>query len=54
MDILSAALVLFFVMDPLGNLPVFNSVLSRVAPKRRRVVLTRELFIALAFLVALQ
>jgi multiple antibiotic resistance protein len=45
------ALVLFFVMDPLGNLPVFSSVLERVDPKRRRIVLARELLIALGFLV---
>lgn len=52
MSIVSMALVLFFVMDPLGNLPVFSSVLERVAPERRRAVLVRELFIALAFLLA--
>jgi len=45
------ALVLFFVMDPLGNLPIFSSVLERVAPERRRKVLLRELVIALAFLL---
>jgi len=45
------AIVLFFVMDPLGNLPVFSSVLERVAPERRRRVLARELCIALAFLI---
>ena len=47
MEFLSAALILFFVMDPLGNIPVFTTVLSRVAPERRRLVLTRELLIAL-------
>ena len=52
MDIISAALVLFFVMDPLGNVPVFTTVLSRVDPERRRTVLFRELLIALAFLIA--
>lgn len=51
MDIVSAALVLFFVMDPLGNVPVFISVLERVEPRRRRVVLARELLIALGLLV---
>ncbi len=45
------ALVLFFVMDPLGNLPIFSSVLERVAPERRRFVLARELLIALGFLL---
>jgi multiple antibiotic resistance protein len=51
MEMVSAALVLFFVMDPLGNVPVFISVLERVEPRRRRVVLARELLIALGLLV---
>ncbi|MEO1231871.1 MAG: MarC family protein [Myxococcota bacterium] len=49
--ILSAAIVLFLVMDPLGNIPLFASVLERVEPRRRRPVLTRELLLALGFLV---
>ena len=51
LSIVSIALVLFFVMDPFGNLPVFASVLERVAPERRRIVLARELLIALACLI---
>lgn len=51
LSIVSMAIVLFFVMDPLGNLPVFSSVLERVAPERRRRVLARELCIALACLI---
>jgi multiple antibiotic resistance protein len=51
MNVESAALVLFFVMDPIGNVPVFISVLERVEPRRRRVVLVRELLIALVLLV---
>ena len=51
MSIVSAALVLFFVMDPLGNIPIFSSVLARVSPERRRRVLARELLLALAFLL---
>ena len=50
-SIVSMAIVLFFVMDPLGNLPVFSSVLERVAPERRRRVLARELLLALIFLI---
>ena len=33
-DIAAAAATLFFVMDPLGNIPVFNAVLSRFPPRR--------------------
>jgi len=49
--ILSAALLLFLILDPLGNIPVFLSLLKPLAPKRQRVVLVRELLIALAVLM---
>jgi multiple antibiotic resistance protein len=48
---LSIAVTLFFIMDPLGNIPVFLSVLKRVAPERRNKILVRELLIALGFLL---
>ncbi len=51
MEIISAATLLFLVMDPLGNIPIFLSVLEDVAPERRTRVLVREL--VLAFLVLL-
>jgi len=51
MDIISAATLLFLVMDPLGNVPIFLSVLDDVAPERRTRVLIRELFLALVVLV---
>ncbi|MGL5161347.1 MAG: MarC family protein, partial [Plesiomonas shigelloides] len=47
MEMMSAAVLLFLIMDPLGNLPVFMSVLRHLEPKRRRFVLLRELLIAL-------
>lgn len=51
MTILSAALLLFLILDPLGNIPVFLSLLRRLEPARQRVVLARELLIALAVLM---
>lgn len=48
----SAAVLLFFVMDPLGNVPLFLASLKQVAPARHRLVIIRELIIALAVLVA--
>ncbi len=51
MDTLSAGLLLFLIMDPLGNVPLFLSLLKDVAPRRRRLVLVRELVIALAVLL---
>lgn len=52
MTILSAALLLFLILDPLGNIPVFLSVLKPLPPKRQRFVLARELLIALFVLMA--
>lgn len=50
-DIASAAVTLFLIMDPLGNVPVFNAVLSKVEPSRRITVIARELVIALIILL---
>lgn len=50
MSTLSAGILLFLIMDPLGNIPLFLSLLRNVAPERRRLVLVRELLIALAVL----
>ena len=51
MTTLSAAILLFLIMDPLGNIPLFLSLLKDVPPKRRRAVMVRELLIALAVLL---
>lgn len=51
MDLVSAVVTLFLVMDPLGNVPLFLSVLKTVDARRRRVVLLRE--IAIAYVVLL-
>jgi MarC family membrane protein len=50
MDLWSAALLLFLIMDPLGNVPLFLSLLRDLPPARRRLVLLRELLIALGVL----
>ena len=49
---LSAGILLFLIMDPLGNIPLFLSQLRHVAAERRRRVLVRELIIALFVLFA--
>ena len=51
MDLLSAGIALFLVLDPIGNIPFFLSTLSRVAESRRQIVLVRELLIAYGTLV---
>lgn len=51
MTIASAALLLFLVIDPLGNVPFFISAMKTVPAARQRWVMVRELLIALAVLV---
>ena len=50
MTMLTAALLLFLILDPLGNIPVFLGLLKPLPAHRRRIVLARELLIALAVL----
>ena len=52
MDILSAVITLFLIMDPLGNIPLFLSTLKNVRPQRRRFVLVREIVFAYLVLLA--
>jgi multiple antibiotic resistance protein len=51
MTMLSAAIVLFLVMDPLGNILLFVTALRTVPVSRRKRVVVRELLIAYAVLV---
>jgi len=48
---ISTAVLLFFIIDPFGLIPLFTSILSKVPEERRRKVLVRELAFALVALV---
>ena len=54
-NFVSAAVLLFLVIDPLGNIPLFSGVLKDIPIKRRKVIVLREsvfsFFILLAFMV---
>jgi len=50
-DIASTAVTLFLVLDSLGNIPVFNAILSRLDHQRRSRVIAQEMIIALVILV---
>jgi MarC family membrane protein len=50
-NIAAAAVTLFFIMDPLGNIPLFNSLLSRFEARRRATIVARELVFALIILL---
>ncbi len=51
MTFYSATLTLFLVMDPLGNIPVFLSVLKPYTPIEQRKIILREMVIALIILL---
>lgn len=51
MSVVSAGILLFLVMDPFGNIPVFLCVLKAVPVERRPLVIFRELLIALLVLL---
>ncbi len=50
MTLYSATITLILIMDPLGNIPLFLSVLNHVTPKRRKHIILRETFIAFVLL----
>lgn len=51
-ELLSRAFALFLLMDSLGNVPLFISILKDFDPKRQRIIILRELSIALAIIIA--
>ena len=51
MTIYTAAITLILLMDPLGNVPIFLSVLNKTAPEKRRRIVIREMLIALLILL---
>ncbi|MES0489721.1 MAG: MarC family protein [Leptospirales bacterium] len=51
MSFYSAVFILLLIMDPFGNIPAFLSVLSKLSPGRRRIVILREMIIALLILL---
>ena len=50
-SILSAAAMLFFLIDPLGNIPVILAIMKGIEPRRQRIIIARELIIALGILM---
>ncbi len=51
MNLYSATITLILVMDPLGNVPLFLSILNSVSPARRKLIILRETFIAFIILL---
>ncbi|MEN9343620.1 MAG: inner membrane protein yhgN [Chlamydiota bacterium] len=51
MEMLSMAFTLFLLMDPIGNVPIFVSVLKDIPGKRHMRIILRELIVALAIII---
>jgi len=52
MSFFSIALVLFLIMDPIGNISSYLSLTKELDPKRHHKVVFREMLIALAVMIA--
>lgn len=51
MTLFSIALVLFLIMDPVGNIASYLSLVNELPTKRKMWVVVREMLIALAFMI---
>jgi multiple antibiotic resistance protein len=51
MTLFAASVTLLLILDPFGNVPLFQSILGRVPAERRRGVLVREVIIAYGLLL---
>ncbi len=51
MDVFAAVITLLLIMDPVGNIPPFLSILKTVPVERRRIVLVREILLAYGVLL---
>lgn len=51
MNLLSISLILFLIMDPVGNVSVFLNLMKEVDKKRRNWVIFREMLIALGIMI---
>ncbi len=50
-EMLSVSVTLFLIMDPFGNIPIFLSILEKMPPRRRRIIIVRELLLALGVII---
>ncbi len=51
LSIVSTAILLLFVLDPFGNVPLLLSILKNIDQKRHRVIILREMVIGLFILL---
>lgn len=51
MSLFSISLVLLLIMDPIGNLSSFHTMVKGIDPKQQKRIISREMLIALAFML---
>ena len=51
MNLIQATVLLFLIMDPIGNIPIFNSILRNKPVKERVKIISRELIFAYILLL---
>lgn len=51
LEIFGTAFTFFLLMDSIGNIPFFISILKNIPPKKQRLIIIRELLIALAIMI---
>lgn len=51
MDVFSLSFSLFLLMDSIGNIPLYTSMLKNLSPERQRKIIIRELIIALFVII---
>ena len=49
--IFSTAFSIFLLMDPIGNIPIYLTILGEIESKRRTIIIIREKFIALIIIL---
>ncbi|MCB1084423.1 MAG: hypothetical protein KDK61_08945 [Simkania sp.] len=50
-SLFSIGFSLFLLMDPIGNIPLYVSILKDIDPARQRKIIFRELLIALCIII---
>lgn len=50
-EIIKIAFTFFLMIDPIGNIPLYISALKNLNPKRQRIIILREMLIALGVIV---
>ncbi len=50
--VFSIAFFLFLLMDAVGNIPLYISVLKKFSPTRQRIIILREMLVALGLIIA--